>query len=109
MRLESYSPGARHRAVMEEGTLKLFVFTLSVAALGLSISPGFAVQIFKAEPASGALSRNAIMYVDDGTCPKGEVKKVVGPAVKGGEAHKVLRCASQLTDELQIRVPEEGA
>lgn len=35
-------------------------------------------EYLKAEPPTGALKYRKVVYVDDGTCPKGEVKEVIG-------------------------------
>ncbi len=37
-----------------------------------------AVEILKAEPPAGALPYRHVVYVDDGSCPKGQIKKLVG-------------------------------
>jgi hypothetical protein len=36
------------------------------------------VEYLKEEPLKGALPYRKIVYVDDGTCPKGEVKEITG-------------------------------
>jgi uncharacterized protein DUF6719 len=35
-------------------------------------------EILKKEPIMGALKEGQVVYVDDGTCPVGQVKKVIG-------------------------------
>lgn len=37
-----------------------------------------AQEIMKSEPASGALAAGTTVLVDDGTCPKGQIKQVTG-------------------------------
>ncbi len=36
------------------------------------------VEYLKAEPPKGTLLQRKVVYVDDGTCPKGQVKEVTG-------------------------------
>jgi len=52
-----------------------------LAGLAIAISclcrPAEAV-ILKKEPAMGSLREGQVVYVDDGTCPAGEIKKVTG-------------------------------
>ena len=56
----------------------LFCFTFMLAmALGGVAQPAFA-QILKAEPAMGKLREGQVVLVDDGTCPKGQIKEVTG-------------------------------
>jgi uncharacterized protein DUF6719 len=43
----------------------------------------FAVEILKKEPLVGAMRPGTPVYVDDGTCPKGQVKEVLS-GVMGG-------------------------
>ena len=47
------------------------IFSLAAAHAG-------AVEILKTEPGKGKLKDGAIVYVDDGTCGKGKVKRVLG-------------------------------
>lgn len=37
-----------------------------------------ALEILKEEPPKGTIRNGKIVYVDDGTCPPGEVKKITG-------------------------------
>ena len=47
-------------------------------ALCLLVSPVAAERILKAEPAIGAVKEGARVLVDDGTCPKGQIKEIIG-------------------------------
>jgi len=49
-------------------------------ALALAVSaPALAeIEILKEVPQSGTLRYREVVYVDDGTCPKGEVKEITG-------------------------------
>ena len=40
-------------------------------------------EIVKKEPPAGALSRGGYVYVDDGSCPKGQIKKVTAGVFSG--------------------------
>jgi hypothetical protein len=48
----------------------------------LAGSTGFAMaqpmQVLKQEPGPGQLQRGQVALVDDGTCPKGQIKQVTG-------------------------------
>jgi len=48
-----------------------------VVAISCLCSPAEAV-ILKKEPAMGALREGQVVYVDDGSCPPGQIKKVTG-------------------------------
>jgi hypothetical protein len=45
------------------------------------------VEYLKEEPPTGSVPYRKIVYVDDGTCPKGEVKEITG----GSQAKSVPR------------------
>jgi len=48
-----------------------------------------APTLLKEMPAKGVLRLGEVAYVDDGTCPAGEVKKVTGGNQKAGVARQV--------------------
>src|SRR5262245_23347790 len=50
---------------------------LSVVTQGAKASD-FTNKIFKSEPPNGTLPTDASVLVDDGTCPAGRIKRVVG-------------------------------
>lgn len=47
--------------------------------------PAFTNEILKKEPGIGHLPTGASVLIDDGTCPKGQIKKVVGGSVATGQ------------------------
>ena len=51
-----------------------------VATLGLLLScqSQTKVEYLKEEPPKGSVRYGKVVYVDDGTCPKGEVKEIAG-------------------------------
>jgi hypothetical protein len=50
-----------------------------VAFLATVAVPGSAAaQIVKREPAMGAMTEGQRVLVDDGSCPKGQIKEVIG-------------------------------
>jgi hypothetical protein len=64
----------------------MLIVSMSLLATAIGV-PAQAQQILKQEPGKGALSAGAVVYVDDGTCPKGQIKKVTGGSnVSGGTA-----------------------
>ena len=56
-------------------------------------SSGFATEFLKADPPAGKLIAGQVVYVDDGTCPKGQVKKVIGAASR--ETQRLISCAAR--------------
>jgi hypothetical protein len=55
-------------------TRGLFYALLIAAVAG----PALAAQVLKQEPAMGAMREGQVVLVDDGSCPAGQIKKVVG-------------------------------
>lgn len=66
----------------------------AVAISGLSHSAS--AQTLKKEPAMGALRQGQRVLVDDGSCPKGQIKEVIGgnhTSVGGNsQIHRTRRC-----------------
>jgi hypothetical protein len=54
------------------------VLIATPAALLVSVSVLANIEILKEVPKSGELRYRQVVYVDDGTCPKGEVKEITG-------------------------------
>ena len=50
-----------------------------------------AIEILKEEPPKNSLPRGKVVYVDDGTCPAGEIKEITGGSQEKGIPRKV-RC-----------------
>ena len=58
------------------GTIHRFFL---VSAISIASGTGaFAIEVLKAEPSAGTLPFQQHVLVDDGTCPKGEIKQIVG-------------------------------
>jgi hypothetical protein len=55
--------------MLRSTVLLIFWFALSASAHG---------QVVKKEPPMGRLQPGEVVLVDDGTCPAGQVKRVVG-------------------------------
>ena len=76
-------------------------FHLSRGLIAAIISMGLvgsALAQVKREPAMGAMKENEVVLVDDGSCPKGQIKRVVGGNhVKVGGSKKVERTRSCVT------------
>ena len=51
-------------------------------------------QVLKREPAMGKLKEGQTVLVDDGSCPKGQVRKVVGGNHTEAGGTKMVRRAS---------------
>ena len=71
---------------------------LGVVTLGLTLllsCPAWAaIEVLKEEPPKNALPRGKVVYVDDGTCPPGEIKEVTGGSEVKGVPRKV-RCVKR--------------
>jgi uncharacterized protein DUF6719 len=69
---------------------KLFLYVF-VPAIALGGQPSLA-QVLKTEPAMGQLREGQVVLVDDGTCPKGQIKQVTGGNhVKAGGTKQIER------------------
>ena len=59
-------------------------------ALALMSAPASAQpRVLKEMPAKGTVRKGEVIYVDDGQCPAGEVKRIVGGHQKSGESRQV--------------------
>lgn len=65
--------------------MRMFVL---VIACSLMATPALAQQILKKEPERGQLRDGETVYVDDGSCPKGQIKAVTAGANVGGGGRK---------------------
>jgi hypothetical protein len=64
----------------------------SIISIGLA---GSALAQIKREPAMGAMKEGEVVLVDDGSCPKGQIKRVVGGNhTKVGGSKKIERTRS---------------
>ena len=52
------------------------------------------IEYLKEEPPKGSVPYRKIVYVDDGTCPKGEVKQITGGSQEKSIPRKV-RCVKR--------------
>jgi len=52
------------------------------------------VDVLKEEPPKNSLPRGKVVYVDDGTCPDGEIKEITGGSQEKGIPRKV-RCVKR--------------
>jgi hypothetical protein len=61
--------------------MQLYTRILIAAGIGLgsaaAASVGFAQQVLQQEPRTGFLHYGSVFLVDDGTCGKGKIKKIV--------------------------------
>ncbi|MQA64515.1 MAG: hypothetical protein GEU76_01225 [Alphaproteobacteria bacterium] len=76
----------RARLVLLSGAIGLLV-----SACGTAGSPR---EFLKSEPKEGTLSAGRVVYVDDGTCPNGQVKKVTGGSSEQG-TRRQRECVSR--------------
>jgi hypothetical protein len=69
-----------------------FIAGLLVVAAG---SSGLAQTVVKEEPPMGAMREGEVLLVDDGSCPPGKIKRVVGGNhVKVGGTKHIVRTSS---------------
>jgi uncharacterized protein DUF6719 len=69
-------------------TLRCFLVGIAVATIGFPTK----AETLKKEPAMGALKEGQVVFVDDGTCPAGKIKKVIGGNhVKAGGYKQIER------------------
>jgi hypothetical protein len=60
-----------------------------------SVTAAHAATILKQEPAMGALREGQTVYVDNGSCPKGQILRVVGGNhVRVGGYKEIVRSRS---------------
>ena len=65
------------------------------AALVLSISSSSFAETVKKEPPLGAMREGQVLLVDDGSCPAGQIKRVVGGNhTKVGGTKQIVRTSS---------------
>ena len=57
--------------------MRMAILALSSSAV-LALAMPAAAQILKTEPRMGALREGQVVLVDDGTCPAGQIKQVIG-------------------------------
>ena len=68
--------------------------TVATAAFVAASFPAFAAPL-KQEPAMGSLREGEVVLVDDGSCPAGQIKRVVGGNhIKVGGTKQVVRQSS---------------
>jgi hypothetical protein len=64
----------------------------AIISIGLA---GAALAQVKREPAMGAMKEGEVVLVDDGSCPKGQIKRVFGGNhIKVGGSKKIERTRS---------------
>jgi hypothetical protein len=69
-------------------------FIAGLVVLGV-VSSSFATTIVKQEPAMGAMREGQVVLVDDGSCPAGQIKRVVGGNhTKVGGTKQIVRTSS---------------
>ena len=69
---------------------KIGILCVAVCLIGLTTAAH--AQVLKREPPLGALKPGQVALVDDGVCPKGQVKRVVGgDHVKVGGRYRTER------------------
>ncbi|HZT27220.1 MAG TPA: DUF6719 family protein [Pseudolabrys sp.] len=67
---------------------------LALLVMCCSATAPFA-EVLKHEPPMGAMKEGQVVLVDDGTCPKGQIKRVVGGNhVRAGGYKQIVRTRS---------------
>ena len=62
--------------------------TPAVPTAGPAPAPRPAARILKAEPPGGQLPQGARVWIDDGSCPAGFIKEIIGGDVSLGQARE---------------------
>ena len=68
----------------------LRTMTLAAIVLLRAAAPA-AAEVLKEEPPKNSLPRGKVVYVDDGSCPAGEIKEITGGSQDKGVRRQV-RC-----------------
>jgi hypothetical protein len=72
--------------------LKFYSFVLMSALAATGTATSARAEILKKEPPMGQLREGQTVLVDDGTCPQGQIKKVIGGNhTKVGGTKQILR------------------
>jgi hypothetical protein len=87
-------PVLEFRCKTREDDMRTAAHAMLVGLLALMPGVGYAVEYLKEVPPAGALRYLQIVYVDDGTCPAGEVKEITGGDQRRGIVRKV-RCVKR--------------
>jgi class 3 adenylate cyclase len=66
--------------------------------------PAYSKQVLRAEPALGQLPTGAAALVDDGTCPVGQIKQIVGGNVTTGQP-RLRSCIPRPADSPSVETP----
>lgn len=79
---------------MNTGSGGGFASTVGAALFGVFICGAASavaapVEVLKTMPAQGSVRQGDVVYVDDGRCPAGQVKKIIGGNQKTGVARQV--------------------
>ena len=84
----------RHSDVYHLGRLAVAVLLIG-AGFGLELTDAAFAATLKQEPPMGALREGQVVLVDDGSCPAGRIKRVVGGNhTKVGGTKQIIRSQS---------------
>ena len=75
-------------------SLRNLCFSLLALGVLLPILGCAETQYVKEKPATGDIPYGKVVYVDDGTCPKGEVKEVTGGS-QDKSIPRTVRCVKR--------------
>lgn len=64
--------------------------TLLLFAAGATWAASPPIEVLREMPQTGSVRQGDVVYVDDGRCPAGEIKKVTGGNQKTGVARQVV-------------------
>lgn len=74
-----------HRGALQAAAALLLLF--AAGAAGAASAP---IEVLKEMPQSGSVRQGDVVYVDDGRCPAGEIKKITGGNQKTGVSRQVV-------------------
>jgi len=74
--------------------LRFSILTLLALGVFLSILGCAETQYAKEKPATGDIPYGKVVYVDDGTCPEGQVKEITGGS-QDKRIPRTVRCVKR--------------
>ena len=82
-------PAGRGGAVASAMGAAVRAAVFGVFVCGAASAVAAPVEVLKTMPAQGSVRQGDVVYVDDGRCPAGQVKKIIGGNQKTGVARQV--------------------
>lgn len=75
-----------HRGALQAAAALLL---FAAGAIGAAEAESAPIEVRKEMPQNGSVRQGEVVYLDDGRCPAGEIKKIIGGNQKTGVARQV--------------------